>query len=174
VSSSEIDLSWTDNSANELGFKIERSTDGGTTFTEIATTGSNVTTYANTGLSNSTTYYYRVRATNSVGDSDYSNTATAMLPTVPAAPGNLTATAISSSEIVLSWTDNSDNETKFKIERSDDAGITFTEIGIVGMDATTYLDTGLIPLTAYTYRVRASNATGDSDYSNTAIAITTL
>jgi hypothetical protein len=90
----------------------------------------------------------------------------------PAAPSNLIATAVSSSEIDLSWTDNSDNETEFKIERSTDAGITFTEIATVGANVTTYPDTGLAPLTTYAYRVRASNSTGDSDYSNMAIAIT--
>src|SRR5207244_7402070 len=121
-----IDLSWTDNSDNELGFKIERSTDSGATFTEIATTGSNVTTYADTGLSNSSTYYYRVRASNSGGDSDYSNTTSATL--IPKSPTHLSANAVSSSEIDLSWTDNSDNELGFKIERSTDGGTTFTEI----------------------------------------------
>jgi K319L-like, PKD domain/Fibronectin type III domain len=90
----------------------------------------------------------------------------------PAAPSNLTATAVSSSEIDLSWTDNSDNETEFKIERSTDAGVTFTEIATVGADVTTYPDTGLAPSTTYAYRVRASNSGGDSDYSNTATAVT--
>jgi hypothetical protein len=90
----------------------------------------------------------------------------------PAAPSNLTATAVSSSEIDLSWTDNSNNETKFKIERSTDAGVTFTQIGTTGANVTTYRDIGLTPLTAYSYRVRASNSAGDSSYSNTATAIT--
>jgi Fibronectin type III domain. len=88
------------------------------------------------------------------------------------APSNLIATAVSSSEIDLSWTDNSDNETEFKIERSTDAGVTFTEIATVGADVTTYPDTGLTPLTTYSYRVRASNSAGDSAYSNTATAVT--
>jgi fibronectin type 3 domain-containing protein len=172
VSSSEIDLFWADNSDNELVFKIERSSDGGATFTEIATTAANVTTYADTGLTNSSTYYYRVRASNASGDSAYSNTASATLPVIPAAPSNLSANTISSNEIDLFWADNSDNETEFKIERSTDAGITFTEIATVGANATAFPDAGLSPLTAYTYRVRASNLAGDSDYSNTATAIT--
>jgi galactose oxidase-like protein/glyoxal oxidase-like protein/fibronectin type III domain protein/Kelch motif protein len=74
VSQTRIDLSWTDSSANEDGFQIERSTDG-RTFTQIATVGANVTTYSNTGLTCSTFYYYRVRAFNANGNSAYTNTA---------------------------------------------------------------------------------------------------
>jgi len=69
-------VSWSDASTNETGFKIERSLDG-TTFTQIATVGSNVTSYASTGLAVSTTYYYRVRAYNNTGNSAYTNTASA-------------------------------------------------------------------------------------------------
>jgi hypothetical protein len=165
-------LSWIDNSDNELEFKIERSNDGGATFTEVATVGANVTSYADTGLTDSITYYYRVRASNADGDSAYSNTASATPPAIPAAPSNLTANAVSSSEIDLFWIDNSDNETEFKIERSTDAGLTFTEIATVGPNVTIYPDGGLTSLTTYFYRVRASNAAGDSSYSNTATAIT--
>jgi subtilisin family serine protease len=77
-SSSKITLTWTDNSSSETGFKIERSTDGAT-FTQIATVGANVTTYANTGLTANKTYYYRVRAYNGspVFNSAYSNKASA-------------------------------------------------------------------------------------------------
>jgi hypothetical protein len=130
-----------------------------------------VTTYTDTGLTQSTTYYYRVSAYNSGGISDYSSTASVTLAP-PAAPTGLSATAVSSSEIDLSWTDNSDNETEFKIERSTDAGLTFTEIATVSANVTAYADTGLTPLTAYSYRVRASNLVGDSDYSNTANTVT--
>ena len=72
----KITLSWTDNANNEDGFKIERSSDG-SSFTQIATVGANAESYTNTGLASGSTYYYRVRAHNSVGDSAYSNTASA-------------------------------------------------------------------------------------------------
>jgi hypothetical protein len=76
VSRTRIDLSWTDNSSNEDQFKIERSSDG-VSFTQIATVGANVTSYSNNGLRRNTTYHYRVRASNSGGNSAYSNVATA-------------------------------------------------------------------------------------------------
>jgi subtilisin family serine protease len=76
VSKSQINLAWTDNSDNEAGFKIERSTDG-SNFSQIATVGANVTAYSNTGLARNKLYYYRVRAYNDGGDSAYSNVASA-------------------------------------------------------------------------------------------------
>jgi hypothetical protein len=71
-----ITLKWSDTAANELGFKVERSLDG-TSFTEIAMVGADITTYTDSGLAAMTTYYYRVTAYNTVGVSPPSNTASA-------------------------------------------------------------------------------------------------
>jgi YVTN family beta-propeller protein len=76
VSDKQIDLSWTDNSYDELGFKIERKKDD-ETFTEIDTASANVTSYSDTEVSPDTTCYYRVRAYSDAGNSDYSNEADA-------------------------------------------------------------------------------------------------
>jgi hypothetical protein len=77
VSSSEINLTWTDNAGfNEDGFKVERSS-GGNSWTQIATVGPSVTTYASTGLNANKTYYFRVRAYNVLGNSAYTATASA-------------------------------------------------------------------------------------------------
>ncbi|NJM16738.1 MAG: carbohydrate-binding protein, partial [Bacteroidales bacterium] len=83
TSASQIDLVWIDNSNNETGFRIERKTGSAGTYAIIATLGAGVTTYSNTGLSASTTYYYRVRAYNSVGNSNYSNQANATTQGLP-------------------------------------------------------------------------------------------
>jgi hypothetical protein len=80
ASSSLINLAWQDNASNETGFKIERSTDG-VNFTQIATVGADVKSYGDTNVAQGSTYSYRVRATNSAGDSAYSNTASATVPT---------------------------------------------------------------------------------------------
>ena len=68
-----ITLTWQDNSADETGFKIERSLDGSTNWIEIGSTGANIVMYQDIGLAPSTTYYYRVRAYNATGASAYSN-----------------------------------------------------------------------------------------------------
>lgn len=72
---SSLVLSWTDNSSDEVGFLIERSPNGSTGWGVVTTTASNVTSYTNTGLSASTTYYYRVRAAGASGDSAYTSVA---------------------------------------------------------------------------------------------------
>lgn len=79
VSKSQINLAWTDNANNEDGFRIERSVDN-RSWTEIATAGPNVQAFASTGLSANKLYYYRVRAFNVLGNSSYSNTASARTP----------------------------------------------------------------------------------------------
>ncbi len=90
-------------------------------------------------------------------------------PLLPSAPGNLAATAVLGSQIDLSWTDNSDNESGFRIERSTD-GINFAEINTVGSGLSTYSDAGLPSPATYSYRVTAYNDNGNSAYSNSASA----
>lgn len=176
ASASQINLGWADNSSNEDGFRIERSPDG-TNFTEIATVPANSTGYTAGGLASGTPYFFRVRAYNAVGNSNYSNTAVAStLTTLPAAPSGLTATTISSTQINLSWTDNANNETGFKIERcknpKNGTCTNFAQIASVGGNTTTFSNTGLNKNSSYRYRVRAANAAGDSAYSNIASAST--
>jgi hypothetical protein len=70
VGGNRVDLQWTDNAYNESGFRIERKVNGA--YTQIATVGAKVTRYSDMGLSATANSSYRVKAYNSVGDSDYS------------------------------------------------------------------------------------------------------
>jgi len=160
---------------------IEQSTGGGA-FTQVATVGAGVTNFTVTGLTASTAYSYRVRATNSAGDSAYSNTASATTQaapapaptpapptaTAPASPTNLAAAA-SSGSITLTWSDNSDNETSFRLDRASD-GVNFTQIATINADVTSYADTSVTAGTTYTYRIKAINSVGGSVWSNLASA----
>ncbi|MDI6850160.1 MAG: SBBP repeat-containing protein [Candidatus Saccharicenans sp.] len=156
-------LAWDDKSDNEDGFKIERKTGAAGTWSQIATVGANVTSFQNTGLAEATDYYYRVRAYNSAGDSEYSNELNVL--TLPAAPTNLTATAVHERRINLSWTDNSGGESGFRLERKVGSG-NWTTLTNVAANVTSYPDTGVVESTTYTYRVFAFNAGGDSAASN--------
>ncbi|MDD5223629.1 MAG: fibronectin type III domain-containing protein [bacterium] len=89
----------------------------------------------------------------------------------PDFPTDLQASAISSSRIDLSWTDNADNEEGFKIERMVSGGA-YALVTSLAADTLSYSDTGLNPATTYSYRVSAFNSVGDSEYSNEATATT--
>lgn len=94
-----------------------------------------------------------------------------VLPPAPDAPTNLSAAPASYSQINLTWTDASTNETSFLIERSTN-NVSYAQVGSVGAGITAYSDTGLTGNTLYYYRVRASNTGGNSPYSNISSATT--
>ena len=165
VSASQINLTWSDNAANETGFVIERCEGAGcSNFALLTPVGANTTSYNNTGLTASTSYSYRVAATNGAGTSGYSNTASATTPgTLPAAPSSLSGSAVSASQINLTWSDNAANETGFVIERCEGAGCSnFALLTPVGANTTSYNNTGLAASTSYSYRVAATNGAGTS------------
>ncbi|MGC1660568.1 MAG: LamG-like jellyroll fold domain-containing protein, partial [Candidatus Acidiferrales bacterium] len=181
ISTSQINLSWTASTDNVgvTGYLLERCQGSAcASFSQIATPAG--TTYSNTGLSASTSYSYRVRATDAAGNlSSYSNIATVMTPaladtTSPTAPNNLAAMATSISQINLSWTASTDNVgvTGYLLERCQGSGCTsFSQIATPA--GTTYSNTGLSASTSYSYRLRAIDAAGNfSSYSNTATVAT--
>ncbi len=88
----------------------------------------------------------------------------------PVAPSNLIATATSAVGVSLQWIDESTNEDGFRIERQTNSG--WIQVGQIGENATVFSVSGLTPNTPYSFRVRAFNADGNSDYSNTASVTT--
>ena len=84
----------------------------------------------------------------------------------PAAPTGLVAAFNPDNALDLSWTDNAENETGFKIERKTGTDGDWVQIGMAGPGFTRYRDSGAVPHTFYVYRIRAYNAAGDSAYSN--------
>ncbi|MEM7351337.1 MAG: fibronectin type III domain-containing protein [Acidobacteriota bacterium] len=91
--------------------------------------------------------------------------------TVPAPPAGLQAVLTASDRITLSWSDNSDNEDRFEVERRIGGG-GFQQVAVVGQNTTSWQDSGLAPAITFTYRVRARNEAGASGFSNTASTTT--
>jgi len=164
----QIDVSWLDNASNEDGFKLERSPDGITAWVEIASLGADITNYTDTSVLECSTWFYRVRAYNSNGNSDYSNIDSASLlgSCMPATPINLTAASSSATQIDLTWTDNAYSEDGFVIERTLPGTGTWTQIVSLGADVTAYSDTNVQGCDEWSYRVKAFNTIGDSAWSN--------
>lgn len=167
---SQIDLAWSDTANNETGYEIEESSDGSTGWSLIHTTAANVTSYSVTGLAEDTTKYYRVRAINDDGASDYTDVASAT--TDLAAPTSLTATAVSQSQIDLAWTDNSSVETGYEVEQSANGTTGWSNITTTAANATSFSVTGLTEATTYYFRVRAAKSAVHSTYTSVANDIT--
>src|SRR6266571_4953584 len=167
VSSSQINLSWAASSDNVgvSGYRVYR---GGT---QIATTSA--TSFTNTGLSPSTTYTYAVAAFDAAGNlSAQSSPASATTPaapdtTPPSVPTGLTASAVSSSQINLSWAASSDNVgvSGYRVYRGG------TQIATTS--ATSFTNTGLSPSTTYTYAVAAFDAAGNLSAQSSPASATT-
>lgn len=174
VSTTRINLSWTDTTSFEDGFVIERNTDPVVDdWIRIDSVGPNIVTFADTGLAPGTIYYYRLFAFNVTGNSAYSNTAfDTTLVILPSAPFNLTALAVSTTRINLNWTDTSIIEEGFVLDRSTNAGSNWVQVDSLLPNTVSFADTGLTPSTIYHYRLYAFNSYGNSPYSNIAFDTT--
>jgi len=174
-------LTWNDNSITETAFDIQRSANGGA-WTTIDTVVSpldqanthGARTYVDPTFAwDANTYSYRVVAKNTIGyggafmsmtvQSSYTDAVTVPNPT-PAAPTGLTA-EVTLTQVNLTWTDNANNETNFRIERAEVVnGVTgaFAAVGSVGADVAAFSDLTVASSTTYAYRVFANNPAGDS------------
>jgi len=165
-----VQLTWTDNAINETGFRVERSVNGGAfsllaTASPLATTGT--VTFNDTAVlptATDQTYAYRVAAVNLGGTSAFTNTASVTEPALPAAPSSFGIVngpnKNKARSVMLTWADNSINETGFTIQRATNA--LFTQgltTATVAANVTTLTQTGLTPNTQYWYRIRANNGT---------------
>lgn len=178
-------LTWMGSSTNETSFTVQRAASSAGPWTTLATLPSGSNSYAAPIDITNNAYYYRVFASNTVGDtvtpgfptmtvdSDFSNVVQVgqNLDQPPAAPTNLTATLLTGPpRVSLTWWDNAITETGYVVERSDNGEPYFMLVTVpsYNTDNTNYIDTTVMPGNHYTYRVVAVNAAGLSTYSNTA------
>jgi hypothetical protein len=188
-SSSAIGLSWSavtpPANCTISSYSVYGSTASGFTpsASNLIASGVTATTYSNTGLAASTTYYYKVEAVDADGASPASaqanaTTQAASCSTVPSAPTGLTATASSSSAIGLSWTAVTPPANcsirSYSVYGSTASGFTPSASNLIasGVTATTYSNTGLAASTTYYYVVEAVDADGSSAASAQASATT--
>ncbi len=180
---SRINLAWeaptVDGGAPVNGYRIEVFRDGDTQWRVLVpNTRSTTTEYVHTGLDPATTWYYRVAAINAAGAGTLSNQAGATTDAiVPDAPTELTATAIGSSKIELSWRGPNFNGgaaiTGYRIEVSENGGASWTPlVANTGSTSTIFPHTGLRPASTRHYRVSAINREGIGGTSNVAGATT--
>ncbi len=167
TSSSAIGLTWTDNASNEEGYRVYRGQSADEVDSLIATLPTDAEQFDDTMLDHSTTYYYAVFAFNNKGESatgvtGFETTSTLEEDQPPFAPSGLIATALTDNSIELTWTDESDDEDGFEIFRGLTSGSADESVGTVSADATSFVDSGLVEVTTYHYRVRSFNGNGRS------------
>ena len=161
-----------DKDGDESGFKIQRKKVATGTYADIRTTGANVTSYTDNdsalrdGTCITTGFVLRTR----LETLRFSNEVSGTTPLAKAT--SATATAVSSSQINLTWIDNSASEPGYKIERKRTLTGTYAQIAQVGANQQSYSDHGLDSNTKYYYRVGATNGRINSDYSNEPSAVT--
>jgi hypothetical protein len=169
VSTTDAQLTWQDNSNNEVQFQVDRQV--GTGYQTVATVVTNVTTVRISGLIPGTRYTFRVRAANTAGYSAASNLAPVTMPATPPPsqlnpPSNLKIRHLGGGLVELTWKDNSSNETQFQVERMVN-GVYKLDV-TVGANVTTARVSGLRTQASYTFRVKVTNAAGQAAYSNAA------
>lgn len=169
TSAPTVTLSWTDNGIDETGFKIQRATnDKFTTGLTLFTVGVNVKSYTDTTVKSKKTYYYRVQAVNSAGNSKYSKAVKVVAAgQLPLAPTDLVEVSTTKNSIEVLWHDNSGLEKNFIVQWATDAAFTKGLKTLkVGPNVITAKIKGMKPNTDCWVRVRAVNAIGSSEFSN--------
>ena len=165
-----VQLAWVDGGDDEQGFLIERKASAGA-YVEIAQTSENATAFLDSSPPSNQQVQYRIAAFNAAGVSRYSDVVGVDIPPyLPAPPTSPSAVAVSESEIRISWSDASPNETGFEVERWQ--GKEYVLRATLDEGAASFVDAGLMPGTEYIYRVRAVNQDGPSAYADEVSATT--
>ncbi|MBA7511566.1 hypothetical protein ES705_03562 [subsurface metagenome] len=171
----KVNLSWNDNSFSESGFQLQRA-DSSFQFFVIDSLNPNTSFYTDSiNLIPLETYFYRLRAFNDYGFSEFSDTLSFTIfdLELPDSPSLLNVSEIGYTEIKIFWQDNSSNESGFVIKRAPYPTEDFDAIMSISENSSSYVDNQIIPGETYYYVVNAVNEKGESENSNK-IRITSL
>jgi fibronectin type 3 domain-containing protein len=132
--------------------------------------------HTDTGLQGSTKYYYKLQAYNAAGTSAWIGPVTTKTQKTgtPDAPGDLSATIVSPSQVDLAWTDHADDETQFLVQRRLSGSTTWSTIAIVDANVTSHADATVEGGKTYEYRVKAKNAVGASKPTQVVVVTTAV
>jgi hypothetical protein len=169
---STMTLTWAPSGDTAIqGYHVYRSTSVNGPFTRLTSNVLTTPTFVDNSSPGGAIYMVRAVKLESSGSGTYYNASQGIFypnsggggsPTAPIAPSNLTATSNGSSSIRLGWSDNSANETGFKIERKTGAAGSYATVSTTAVNASSFTDSGLNGGTVYFYRVSAVNALGTS------------
>jgi hypothetical protein len=173
ATATSIGLNWTNNAANQSGFHLDRATDAAFTQNLVTQTlPATPFTFTDSaiGLAPGSSYYYRIRAFNSAGDSGNSNAINISIPVAPPKPSNQSITDVTTTEIDIVWQDNAGHAaTEYDILRAVNHG-SFLQVATLPPTSRTppseygWSDTGLTPGNYYEYHIEAVNSSGNNDF----------
>ncbi len=175
ASATSVNLTWTANATNQIGYHLDRATDSGFTQNLITETlRGTLTSFTDTapGLAPGQTYYYQLRAFNSAGDSANSNSVSVTIPLAPPKPTNQQITNVTTSEIDITWQDNAGHQAQgYHILRAVNNGM-FAEVANLPPTSRpapsqySWSDTNLTPGTFYEYQIEAYNVSGYNGFAD--------
>ncbi len=181
VSVSQVNLSWSASTddVGVTGYRVQRCAGAGcSSFVQVAAPSG--TSVSDTGLAAGTSYSYRVAAVDAASNtSGFSTVVTVTTPAAPdtvppSVPAGLSASAVSASQVNLSWSASTDNTavTGYQVQRCAGAGCS-SFVQVAAPSGTSVSDPGLTASTSYSYRVRAVDAAGNTSGFSTVVTVTT-
>lgn len=175
TSPASIAIGWSDNSAHETSFRVQRRINTGAWGVWHNAGTATTASFTDSAVSANVLYQYRVRACNLAGCSVYVTSPFAYAQSVPAAPVDLVATPLSATQMSITWTRVSTNETRLELQRRVRTGTVWSSYANTtpqpAAGVTSFTD-AVVGAASYVYRLRACNVAGCSAYAGSAIVRT--